>query len=143
MLRNGRGIDSGFKPRHLLFHRCKKDDVKAGRLLPDAISYKNTSCNWSKYCWPWDVIFEHPGQGIAMFFVRHLPTNLPTHRDEFMKEYSYKPAHDPLEDNYSHTEIRTFKEGVEMPKPKPSEEAKKEFRTIMSNMSFIVLDPAI
>lgn len=143
MLRNGRGIDSGFKPWHLLFHRCKKDDVEGNRLLPASISYRNTSCNWSKYSRPCDVIFDKPGWGIAMFFVRHLPTNLPSIRDDKMKEFSYRPGHEPEDLNYSHSEIKTYKEGVLMDKPNPSEAAKKEFRTLMSNRSFIILDPAV
>jgi hypothetical protein len=153
MYRNGRPIDNKFKPTDHLYHRCRKDDVFEDRMLPDRIRSRDPSVNWSKYSKPWDVIFDHPGEGIVRFIVRDLPIELPKSPPEPPKNpkksiapiklHSFFPIHDPIEDNYSHSEIRTFKDGARVTKGSLPELAKKEFRQIMSDRSFVILKPRI
>lgn len=142
MVRGSRENDQVFLAGHLLFHRCSAEDILGDRLNPTRIKYNRTSCNWSKYSKPWDVIFDHPEHGIVRFIVRCLPRHLPKVRtDKNVKEYSFFPRHDPEELNYSHSEIRTFREEELLDKVSLPETVKKEFRTIMSDKSYLLRHP--
>jgi hypothetical protein len=77
MLRNGRGVDNHFRPSDWLYRRCVKEDVEGDRLIPARISYDDISVNLSKYSRAWDVIFDHPAEGVARWIVSDLPDNLP------------------------------------------------------------------
>lgn len=144
MFRDGRGVDNRFVPRHRLFYRCKKEDIEGDRLIASRISYQNKSVNWCKYSKAWDVIFDYPRQGIAQFMVRHLPKELPRERpDEKAKTYTFAPSHVPVDENYSHSEIWTFKAGERFPKGTLPDIAKKEFRTILSDRSVILWPPDV
>jgi hypothetical protein len=112
LLRSNRPVDNSFRFFHQLYHRCSKEDVAGDRLIASRIRYSNPSVNWSKYAKPWDVIFDFPGRGIAQFLVCGLPRELPkTSEVEEAKAHSFFPGHVPECCNYSHCEIRTFKEG--------------------------------
>src|SRR6185503_3270378 len=63
MIKGHRGADPVFLGEDLLFHRCTAEDVVGDRLNPARIKYDRTSCNWSKYSKPWDVIFDYPEHG--------------------------------------------------------------------------------
>jgi hypothetical protein len=145
MYQRGRNVDSGFRLWHRLYYRCIKEDVIGDRLLAARIPHCNTSVNWSKYSKPWDVIFDYPDHGIAQFFVRDLPKELPKEISAGTKAklHSFFPAHVPLELNYAHSEIWTFKEKQRIEKPKLPETVKKEFRAIMSDRSVILLRPKV
>lgn len=150
MLRQGRLSDSNFGSRDHLYHRCTKEDVEGERLLPARIRVDNTSVNWSKYSEPWDVIFDHPGHGIARFIVRDLPQELPKDASpgpepskknaKQAKLHSFRPSHEPLETNYAHCEIAAYKDEARV-KNVRSATIKKEFQTMMSDCSLILLDP--
>jgi hypothetical protein len=107
----------------------------------------NCSVNWSKYSRPWDVIFDYPGCGIVQFIVCLLPKELP--KEEIPagatapQPHSFYPEHDPLPDNYPHSEIRTFRAGARVTSSHLPETVKKEFRQIMSDQSVILLNPDI
>ena len=153
MLRNGRPVDDKFRLFHRLYHRCVLEDVAGDRLIGARIAYKNVSVNWSKHSRPWDVIFDYPKQGIARFFVCGLPLELPKelpppskknpNKPPPVKLHSFRPEHVPLDDNFAHCEIWTFREGVKVEKPNLPELVKKEFRQIMSDRSFVILAPEI
>lgn len=144
MLQGARGAKTGFRFFHCLYHRCNSEAVSGDRLLPGGIRYDNTSVNWCKFSKPWDVIFDAPGLGIAQFVVLALPRDLPiVLLSEEAKRYSFYPRHVPLPNNYSHSEVSTFKEGEYMPKPKLPETVKKEFRQIMSDRSVVLLRPSV
>jgi hypothetical protein len=105
------------------------------------------SVNWSKYCKPWDVIFGYPNGGIALFIVfeikRDFPSELPaTMAQQKPKPRTFRPSHEPFDDNYSHSEIAVFRDGVRVTKTSQiSDEAKKEFRQIVSDRSRIIKSP--
>lgn len=148
MLRDGRGVDnSGFSPWHRLFYRCSTEDVEGDRLIPSRIRYQNTSVNWSKYSKPWDVIFDHERWGFAQVLVRHLPSRLPKELPADKKQaakarrFVLAAEHDPLDTNYSHSEIRTFVDGVRLPEADLSKTARKEFRVELSDRCLILWHP--
>lgn len=152
MFRRNRGPDNWFSPRDHLYRRCTREDVEGDRLIPARIQYENVSVNWSRYSKPWDVVFEHPGEGIVRFVVRDLPEELPKELPPAAKEgkkqppvkvHCFRPAHQPLEYNYAHSEIWTFKEGERITKVSLPVTVKKEFRQIMSDRSLILHQPQI
>lgn len=119
--------------------------MSRGRLLAARISYSNTSVNWSKYSCPCDVIFDHPDNGIVQYLVQDLPSELPKDppAGSTPKLHSFLPVHRPEPQNYAHTEICTYKEGVRVPKPNLPETVKKEFRTIMSDRGVLIRKPKV
>lgn len=144
MLRNGRPPDQGFRTRDFLYHRCTKEDVKDEVFLPARIRIDRPSVNWSKYSKAWDVIFDHPGQGIVRFAVGSLPGELPTatpkageHPPELHHFFAF---HDPLDLNYSHSEIRCSRAGRELTRISSSV-VKKEFQAMMSLVGLLLLRP--
>ena len=143
MIQGDRGIDKDFLGHHSLYHRCKLEDLAGDRMNPTRIRCDNASVNWSKYSKPWDVIFDYPGGGIVRFVVRDLPSELPTEPPQGAKLRSFSPVHDPMPDNYAHSEIGTFTEGTRVPNPNLSKTVRKEFQNIMSNRGLILLRPSV
>lgn len=139
-----RDVDNSFCNWHLLYRRFASEDLIGNRLNPIKIAYKNTSVNWSKYSKPWDVVYDYPSHGYGQIMVNYLPSELPKEipPGSNPKLHSFFPEHKPLEDNYSHSEIVTFKENtkiqgnVELPSI-----VKKEFRTIISDKTLILSYP--
>lgn len=86
------------------------------------------------------MIFDHQGWGIARFVVKDMPKELPKEGDG--KPHSFYPAHVPLAENFSHSEIWTLKEGKRVEGKLPSM-VKKEFRQIMSDRSLVVSRPEV
>ena len=141
MYRRGRPIDPIFEPAEWLYHRCKLEEVDGDRLLPTAISFRNWSVNRGKYSEPEDVLIpDWKDWGIAKFRAEHVPGPMNTAGDTV---WEFKIEHDPLEDNYSHSEIRSYKNGALAPKPQPSDLIKKAFRQIISDNSAIHRQPRV
>lgn len=113
------------------------------RVNPNSIRCVDQSVNWSKYSFPLDVILQHPTNGIARLFAFHLPAILPKElsQPKHEKRYEFCLGHFPLDENYSHSQIIVFKDNSHAARAsKVSETAKKEFRTLISDRSFIILD---
>jgi hypothetical protein len=127
-----------------MYLRFTTEDVAGTYLIPGRIAYFNTSVNWSKYSYPLDVIIKYSACGIARLFVYWLPIILPKELENKEKDKYHKFCfeHDLMSDNYSHCQIITFKDGVRVTKKNNiSATAKKEFRQLISDRSFIILDP--
>ena len=147
MWRSGREPDQSFRPPHFLYHRCKKEDFEGDVLLPPRIRIDRRSVIWSKFSKAWDVIFDHPRQGIIRFIVGKLPRELPKEVPPVGNRnapavHCFFAFHDPLDDNYSHSEIRCSRGGTEIPKV-GSAIIKKEFQAMMSQQAFLLLRPEI
>lgn len=140
--RNDRSLDSNFKPFERIYLRVKPDDFLEGRVNPARIKCFNMSVNWSKYSYPMDVVCPHPSSGIARLLVARLPAIFPKELgEEKEKKHRFFLEHDPLDENYSHCQVacikgdqRAIKESV------LSKTAKKEYRTLISDYSVIILD---
>ena len=141
LYRNGRIPDNKFRFFHSTYFRFSSEDCLGSRLIPARIQSLNMSVNWSKYSRPLDVIIRHPTCGIARLFAGRLPAILPKELQEGEKHHKFCLDHDPLDDNYSHCQIVSFKDGKRISKNSAiSNKEKKEFRALVSDYSFIILD---
>jgi len=146
MKRNGRPKDQCFLPFHRLYHRCEDEDLDGDRLLAARIKFKNTSVNWSKYSKPWDVIFDNPQHGIVQFLVCQLPKELPKEQPTggAAKLHSFSPGHVPLDKNYAHSEIWTYKDNERLVDVKDLPKiVKKEFRSTLSDAAVVLRRPSV
>jgi hypothetical protein len=74
--------------------------------------------------------------GIAEFRVKRMPGPI---RSDGNKLYSWAPVHVPEEENYHHSEVRSFKEGVRALKSSQvSELAYREFRQRISEAMLVI-----
>jgi hypothetical protein len=142
MFKRNRGVVvDKYKPWHQLYRRCELEDLLGGRLIAARVKYDNVSVNWSKFSRPWDVIFDNPGNGIVGIFVFDLPTELPKELSKGAKLHSFEAEHVPEEENYSHSEIKTYRDGEKLDKPDLPKLVKKEFRAIIADRSRLLLAP--
>jgi hypothetical protein len=149
MRRNNRLADQNFRWYHRLYYRCQAEDVDGDRLLPLRIRSFDVSVNWSKYSKPWDVIVGNATAGIALFLIfevrRDLPTQLPAsaaRQQDQPKPRPFRPFHDPYDENYSHSEIIVLRDGKRITKTSHiSDEAKKEWRQIVSDRTRVIRPP--
>lgn len=148
MIQGRRGTDPSFRRHHLLYRRCNREDLFEGRLIPARIPL-DTSVNWSKYSKPWDVIFENPGDGFLQFTVRSLPSNVPyvIPSGQQSSLHVCAPGHKPLEYNYSHSEILTYRKSnnrlERVSKDRVGGLAKKEIRQLLSERAVLLQVPAV
>jgi hypothetical protein len=87
-----------------LFRGFKKADLNEGsdRIELNAISFPDFSCNWSRFSEPKDIRIRENGRPTDGCFSFSVETS----RFNDMAT----PCHDPLPENYSHTEIRQLKQ---------------------------------
>ncbi len=141
MYRQGRPEDPVFAPDEWLYMRAAREHIDTGRLLPAAISFTEQSVNRSKYSEPeWVLIPRYHHCGIGAFLVRDIPANLASPASV---SYAFRPVHVPLEDNYAHSEVRTFRGGVYEPHSgkKVNQTVKAAFRAQLADRA-IILKPA-
>jgi hypothetical protein len=132
MWRAGRDPDQDFsEPGESLYYRCRPEHVEDGHILPEGqgqppFSFTGkappgVSVNRGRYSQPEDVLVPGVGQPsdrydgyvVACLYVRDVPTAA--------DDFRFRLAHVPEEDNYSHSEIRAFRNnGVESVRPPPS-----------------------
>jgi hypothetical protein len=150
LIRNGREVDPVFLPDELLYYRIVR--LEGNRVNPIDIPFTDDiaggkikcalSVNRGKYSQPHHVLYskypKHINDGVVKFSVRDIPEAI-----EHVEEHTilnFRVEHDPLEDNYSHSQIRAFRDGVRV---KPiSEWFRKKLRTILSERMIPVIPPA-
>lgn len=101
---NGRSADQTFDQDEFFYHGFTEEDWdEKGNLIKAAsIRFPDFSVNRGKYSEPGDVRYRvngQPSDGCYGFTVK-----------ESRHENTATPVHDPLEDNYAHTEIRLLLE---------------------------------
>ncbi len=155
MWRQGREIDPEFEPTEPLFSRCAKKDIVEGDenstdvLSSIAVRFPDFSVNRGKYSEPEDVLIPSVGQppdiyaqmGIVKFTVGtarwgHQPNASPI-------KYEMRVEHNPDEDNYSHSEVKTYKDGNYDSGVKINTTIKKEYRARLARGAEVVRRPAI
>jgi len=141
MYKDDRPIDQFFDKEELLYNRCLSDHIRGNSLLPSAIKFPDWSVNRSKYSDPEDVLFpKFFDWGIAQFTVGDVPDSL-TSPGEII--YNFKVDHDPVEDNYAHSEIRTYKEEIHKKDLDVNNTVKKKFRQILAEKTIVIRQPLI
>lgn len=94
---------SDFNADDRLYRGFKEEDLlpKTNDINVNSISFPDVSCNWSQFSFPKDIRKREngsPTDGCYSFTVE-------VSRFESMAT----PCHDPIKDNYSHTEIRQLR----------------------------------
>jgi hypothetical protein len=149
MYRQGRSVDSEFLPDEILYLRILRehiDNLDATEVVEDlrlalmAIRYPDFSVNRQKYSEPEDVIFGLAGWGIAHFKVEHVP---PTVEGEQGSTCEFKVEHVPEPDNYSHSEVRAYKNGQHDRKMKLPTTVKSVYRQKLAEKARILLKPSV
>jgi hypothetical protein len=141
MYRSGRPVDMNFDDNENLYNRFRKEYLAEGKFLPTGIKFPDWSVNREKYSEPEDVLIpDFHEWGIAQFKVGDVPDTLPSPGDI---KFDFKVEHDPVEDNYSHSEVRSYKNGQHTRKIEVNRTVKKTFRQILSEKIVIVKEPNI
>lgn len=113
-------------------------------MKPEAIVFlirlPDCSVNRSKYSLPMDVLVnkgdDDTEQCVISWLVGDVPTQLPAKEPSGLA-YDCRVVHDPLEDNYSHTEIRTYPTGTSEVK-EPSKTQKRFLREKIAEVATIL-----
>ncbi len=142
MLRQGRPVDSTFQPEEKLYRRCISDHVLKKRVLPEAFRFPDFSVNRGKYSEPEDVLVSSAGNfgdyAIVVFRVDAIPVRLPS---PGRIEYEFRVYHDPQDENYAHSEVRTLKNGVHSRTLDVNKTVKKTFRQMLSDRAEVLKLP--
>lgn len=151
MYRNGRCEDQVFDPDELLYRRCCLNEVSGDRLLSAAIDFPDWSVNRSKYSNPKDVLYpsgklKYSCCGVAAFHVSDIPESLESGEQDNISKFKFKVSHAPEDDNYSHSEVLTYKNGINGKtinnfKKKISKKIKKDFRTRLGDKIRVIINP--
>jgi hypothetical protein len=140
MFRNGRPIDPNFLPDEELYIRFDRIDGK--NVDPACIKAPVQSVNRSKYSRAeWVLLARYPqflDWGYGSFKVSDIPESITS---EFNITHFYKVEHVPLEDNYSHSEVRAYKNG-ELVRRK-NDAIRLKYRVILSQKIIILRMPEI
>jgi hypothetical protein len=146
MLRNGRSIIDHFPSNEAIFHRFRHDH----RLVHDSgqiffnIPMPRTSVNRSHPDGQWnDVLLvkwpQYRDWGVFSFKAGDLPAYYQTAPDH---ELHFRLVHDPVDDNYYHSEIRAYRNIEEMDEKLKLKPAwKLWFRLSLSNVATILNEP--
>ena len=146
MYRRGRPVDSHFEPTEKLYRRCQGDHIVGDRVLPQAFRAPDFSVNRGKYSQPEDVLMpSYERWGVVSFQVKDVPARILSAGGA---KFEFGIVHDPEEDNYSHSEVRAYKNGgadpkLFDPKLKLARTAKKEFRQRPSDAAGVLKPPEL
>lgn len=133
MLRNGRPEEPSFEAGESLFFRYGKGQFVEGFLAIAAIRFPKTSVNRGRFSEAEDVLFSptgaYDGLGAVEFKVGDIP---PRVQQPQGPTYLFFMHHDPLEENYSHSEIWSDQEPNMKDYREPSKTVKMSFRIALS-----------
>jgi len=140
MFRNGRPIDPVFLPDEELYIRF--DRIDGENVDPACIKAPVQSVNRSKYSKAeWVLVARYPqfiDWGYGSFKVCDIPESITS---EFGITHFFKVEHAPLDDNYSHSEVRAYKNG-ELVRRK-NDVIRLKYRVILSQRIIILKMPEI
>ena len=142
LFRNGRPVVLEFKSDELLFMRARPEDVLGGKVDGTAVRFPDFSVNRGMFSEPKDVLLPcHDNMCVCQFQVRDIPqgSHLPAGSQ---REYTFEVVHVPEEENYSHSEVQAYKDGVHPPKLKLPNTTKKWFRDQLRQKMRVVIRPA-
>ena len=107
MRRKARPVDPNFSPDEDLYIRFQNLDGE--KINPLDIRYPDQSVNRSKYSQPeWVLLPKFEDWGYGAFEVRDVP---PSITSETNVTHYLAVEHVPLDENYSHSEVRSYKNG--------------------------------
>ena len=143
MYRQGRAVDPVFEPTEVLYHRIAVGGAAGTR--PDGFDIRlpEASVNRGKYSLPEDVLYPNYFHlGVAEFPVSAIPAPLDFKDQQgSTKRYELTIQHDPQEDNYAHSELRAFRDGLRVVHSgKIPVVVKSEFKQIIAEAMVIRLE---
>lgn len=99
-----------FELDELLFRRSPPKFISQGRIEIDSIPLPDMSVNRSKFSEPGDLLIcdDFIGWAVIGFTVGSIP---PSILDQGVFEYTFRPIHKPVRNNYSHSEVQVFLDG--------------------------------
>jgi hypothetical protein len=142
MLRRGRGPVERFDPDEPLYWRCVKAQLidLPGSGLP--VRFPDFSVNRGGLGFgpASDVLIPSwPTLGVIQFLVRDIPSQISFDHNT---RYEFRAVHVPQDENYAHSEVRTFKNGNYDPKLEiKSKIVKKAFRQQLGERAVTVIVP--
>jgi len=148
LLRNGRPVDPVFDLAEQLYHRCTagstlEDPQQPGlfRLKPSSLRCPDFSVNRQKYSQPEDVLLpSYQEMGVAAFAVGDVPSSIISPGGVVLE---FRVEHVPLEENYAHAEVRSYKDSARiLESSKVPDRVKSEFRQRLSEKSVVIIDPS-
>lgn len=110
--RNSRPKDEIFAPDEYLFRRVEPDLWRESGVDIDAVMLPNMSVYRQKYSLPEWALLESDqlaDWAVVGFKVRDLPSPL-MHLG--VQLHTFEPRHIPLDENYAHSEVWAFRDGV-------------------------------
>lgn len=140
---SGRSADPHFEPQENLYYRfdiIMYQGFRAG----SGISFRlpNFSVNREKYSEPDDVLLpSYKDYGYLSFKKSHFPPPAKSAGEEG-KWYCFDVMHNPVEDNYSHTDVRCLKDGFFSDNLGVPKTVKKVFRQTIAEKCKILRKPA-
>jgi hypothetical protein len=136
--RGGRPLDPDLLGE-CCFMRCQPEYIDGERLASAGIRFPDTSVNRCKYSEPGDAL----GTKLEWGFVRFRASDVPTSVEgENNARVDFSIVHVPIDENYSHCEIRAFKGGVHVKKgDKIPDTVKKIFRQLLCEKTWAIHDP--
>jgi hypothetical protein len=143
MYQRGRPVDPHFEPDERLYLRVHEDHLDSGRLGAGAIRFTEQSVNRGKYSQPeWVLIPRFFDWAIAQFTVQDVPNSIASPGGPV---FTFKTEHLPEQDNYSHSEIRTYKNRAyeKNAGKKVSNKVKLQFRAKLANAATIIKSSGI
>lgn len=142
MRRHGRPVDPAFDAAEELYLRVRSEHVDNDLVLHAAIRLPVQSVNRQKYCDApeWVLYPTYFGSGIAAFYRRDVPETLQSPGDVL---YRFAVEHVPEEENYAHSEVRAYKEGMHVfnAKLEVNRQVKTQFRIRLAEAMRIIRRP--
>jgi len=119
--------DPEFAPSERLFRRVPAWDVVGDSVNDTALPSPSFSVNREKYSVAHDVLKGHEGFRVAAFLVSDLPDDVASNEG-----YRYRMGveHEPVAENYSHSGVHTFQEGIKLTE-KPPKHVRKKLRDLL------------
>jgi hypothetical protein len=131
LLQQGRAPDPEFQPSERLFRRIPPSALEDDHPPEASITFPDFSVNREKYSHPEDVLIGYPEFGILTFQVRDVPARVSID----VRVFTFCVEHDPKEDNYAHSEVRTYCDGKRGVKPPRS--VRTEFRLQLGKVAHL------
>lgn len=146
MWQKGRPVDSHFEPTEALYYRCNPEHVinDGQALAVPGVKFPNTSMNRGKYSEPEDVLIppvDKPLPGIELMRIAVLTVQAVSFEISLQppaKSCAFRVEHVPLYGNYSHSEVRAYKDGKREEKMSFSDTVKKLYRARLAQQAKIL-----
>jgi hypothetical protein len=142
MYRQGRPPDPNFPPEECLFIRFQKMD--GGKVHISDLRYPDQSANREKYSQPEWILFplsKFGDWGYGFIRVREVPPEIPEIRLATAAWNRCQVEHDPEEENYSHSEIRGYKNAIRVTNNNRKKTIEAKFRDELRRKIVIQLYP--